>query len=256
MRGDDPVLGPISMTDIVRYAGASGDLNPLHHDPEFAARGGYDRPVVMGALSSGWLAARLTPEYRRGPLTVTIAYRRPVMLGEVLRLDVTATGAVATRIGDGDETVVVSTDVEEKTEPAAAEGTPLVTPYQFVVEAGAVREFRRAVLADQPWAPIVPVTFPVTASRWRPNDKSAVRLLGFDYRRMLHSRSIFRYVDGPLVLGERLQVWEHHGPRSTKTRRDGSVMTVGSVCLTLKDGDEVRAQMESEMVELPERSSL
>ena len=29
-------IGPISRTDIVRYQGASGDMNPIHHDEPFA----------------------------------------------------------------------------------------------------------------------------------------------------------------------------------------------------------------------------
>ena len=32
------VVERLSRTDLVRYAGASGDFNPIHHDEEFARR--------------------------------------------------------------------------------------------------------------------------------------------------------------------------------------------------------------------------
>ena len=41
-------LGPISRTDIVRYQGASGDFQPIHHDEPFAKEAGYEAPLVVG----------------------------------------------------------------------------------------------------------------------------------------------------------------------------------------------------------------
>ncbi|MCC7077719.1 MAG: MaoC family dehydratase N-terminal domain-containing protein [Acidimicrobiia bacterium] len=37
---------PLTRTDFVRYAGASGDFNPMHHDETFAQKAG--RPTVFG----------------------------------------------------------------------------------------------------------------------------------------------------------------------------------------------------------------
>lgn len=45
--------GPMSLTDIVRYAGASGDFTPLHHDPAVAAEFGLDRVFAMGMMPAG-----------------------------------------------------------------------------------------------------------------------------------------------------------------------------------------------------------
>jgi acyl dehydratase len=53
-------IGPVNQTDIVRFAGAGGDFNPLHHDPEFAAQAGFDQPIAMGQMTAGLLAAWLT----------------------------------------------------------------------------------------------------------------------------------------------------------------------------------------------------
>ena len=49
--------GPITITDIVRYAGASGDFNPLHHDPEFAKAAGLPSVMAHGMLSAGLLGS-------------------------------------------------------------------------------------------------------------------------------------------------------------------------------------------------------
>ncbi len=43
-------VGPLGLTDIVRYAGASGDLNPVHHDPDLARSLGHPDVFVMGML--------------------------------------------------------------------------------------------------------------------------------------------------------------------------------------------------------------
>ena len=58
-------LGPISRTDIVRYQGASGDFQPIHHDEPFAKEAGYEAPLVVGMYPAGalatWAATRLGP---------------------------------------------------------------------------------------------------------------------------------------------------------------------------------------------------
>ena len=50
----DPIpsytTGPITRTHLVRYAGASGDFNPLHHDETFAKIIGMDNVIAHGML--------------------------------------------------------------------------------------------------------------------------------------------------------------------------------------------------------------
>jgi acyl dehydratase len=49
--------GPVTVTDFVRYQGASSDFNPIHHDTEFAQQAGYPTPFAVGMLSAGMLAS-------------------------------------------------------------------------------------------------------------------------------------------------------------------------------------------------------
>lgn len=52
-------FGPVTRTDIVRYAGAGGDLNPIHHDESFAVAAGLPGVFAMGMLHAGILGQRL-----------------------------------------------------------------------------------------------------------------------------------------------------------------------------------------------------
>ena len=48
-------FGPLGLTDIVRFAGATGDLNPVHHDPALARSLGHPDVFIMGLLPAAIL---------------------------------------------------------------------------------------------------------------------------------------------------------------------------------------------------------
>lgn len=52
-------FGPLTRSHIVRYAGAGGDFNPIHHDEEFARSAGMPGVFGMGLLHGGLLGQRL-----------------------------------------------------------------------------------------------------------------------------------------------------------------------------------------------------
>ena len=54
------VVGPLTRTDLVRYQGASGDFNPIHHDEPFARAAGFPVPLSLGMLQAGLLATWAT----------------------------------------------------------------------------------------------------------------------------------------------------------------------------------------------------
>ena len=86
--GSEPAprtVGPITRTDIVRYQGASGDMNPIHHDAGFAEKAGYPAPLVVGMLPAGimntWATDWLGAENIR---STRIRWKVQVWPGDVL----------------------------------------------------------------------------------------------------------------------------------------------------------------------------
>jgi acyl dehydratase len=54
------VKAPIKQIQLTRYAGASGDFNPIHQDDEFARAAGMSGVFAHGMLSMGFVAQALT----------------------------------------------------------------------------------------------------------------------------------------------------------------------------------------------------
>ncbi|MFC1862219.1 MaoC/PaaZ C-terminal domain-containing protein, partial [Chloroflexota bacterium] len=45
---------------LVKWAGATGDFNPLHYEDSFAASQGVGRPIIHGGLKRQWLIQLMT----------------------------------------------------------------------------------------------------------------------------------------------------------------------------------------------------
>ena len=56
----EATVGPITRTVIVKYAGAGGDFNPIHHDEEYAKSAGFPTVFSVGMLQAGILATFAT----------------------------------------------------------------------------------------------------------------------------------------------------------------------------------------------------
>ena len=54
------VVENLTRTDLVRYAGASGDFNPIHHDEHFAKAAGNPTVFGHGMLTAGFVARCVT----------------------------------------------------------------------------------------------------------------------------------------------------------------------------------------------------
>ncbi|MET0197085.1 MAG: MaoC/PaaZ C-terminal domain-containing protein [Rhodococcus fascians] len=81
-------VGPITQTDIVRFAGAGGDFNPLHHDDAYARTAGLPGVIAMGQMQAGilgtWLADTVHVE---NVLSYSVRFVSPLAIGETLDLN-------------------------------------------------------------------------------------------------------------------------------------------------------------------------
>lgn len=114
------VIENVNRSHIVKYAGASGDFNPLHHDDGVAQNlAGYPSVFAHGMLSMG-LTGRMLTDWL-GPTALKkygVRFTRQVWPGDTL----TARGEV-TKVEGGVATIAVST-VNQRGE-AVVEGEAL-----------------------------------------------------------------------------------------------------------------------------------
>jgi acyl dehydratase len=80
-------VGPVTRTQIVRFAGAGGDFNPIHHDEEFARAAGQPTVFAMGQLQAA-LLARLAADWlgRERLLSLSVRFTAKVWPGDELVL--------------------------------------------------------------------------------------------------------------------------------------------------------------------------
>lgn len=89
------VVGPLTQADVLRFAGASGDFNPLHYDTELARRAGFDAPVAMGQMTAGIVGAWLTDWCGVERLAeFEVRFVAPVLVGDTITLTGSVTDVV------------------------------------------------------------------------------------------------------------------------------------------------------------------
>ena len=113
-------FGPLTRTDFVRYQGASGDMNPIHHDEHFATQSGYPAPLAVGMFAAGvmntfgtrWLGADNVRRTR-------IRWKAPAFPGMTL----TVHGAIENLVeADGERKVEIALTVLDQDENVSVQG--------------------------------------------------------------------------------------------------------------------------------------
>jgi acyl dehydratase len=104
--GDEigPLVVAVDRAQLVRYAGASGDFNPIHWNERVATAVGLDGVIAHGMLTMA-LAGRLVTDWAGDPGAVAsfdVRFTRPVVVPDPGAVDVTIAGRVAD-ITDGDD---------------------------------------------------------------------------------------------------------------------------------------------------------
>ena len=85
------VKGPIQQIQLTRYAGASGDFNPIHQDDEFAKAAGMGGVFGHGMLTMGFVAQAVTDWAGAGSVRkIGVRFQGLVRLKDVI----TCTGRV------------------------------------------------------------------------------------------------------------------------------------------------------------------
>ncbi|MEA2624912.1 MAG: hypothetical protein QOD06_957 [Candidatus Binatota bacterium] len=97
------VVDKLTRTDIVKYAGASGDFNPIHHDQTFAETAGYPTVFAHGMLSAGFVSKCLTDFVGRANVRkFGVSFRSQVWPGDTI----TCTGKVTRKVeADGEKRI-------------------------------------------------------------------------------------------------------------------------------------------------------
>jgi acyl dehydratase len=81
----------VTAREVELYARITGDRNPLHFDPDFAARTRFGRLVAQGGIAAGMLNALVAMDLP-GPGTVflsqSLRYLAPTYLGDTLTAEI------------------------------------------------------------------------------------------------------------------------------------------------------------------------
>jgi acyl dehydratase len=84
------ITHPLTRTDLVMYAGASGDFNPMHHDEIAAQQAGLPSVFGHGMFTAGLLATAITNYVGVGNLkSYRVRFTKQTWPGETLTTKVT-----------------------------------------------------------------------------------------------------------------------------------------------------------------------
>lgn len=84
---EEVTLEPVTRLDLIKYAGTSGDFNPIHTIDEEAAKAGLPGIIAHGMWTMGNLAKLFTPYYEEGFIQdFTVRFTGMVFLNDVLTL--------------------------------------------------------------------------------------------------------------------------------------------------------------------------
>jgi acyl dehydratase len=128
-RHEEVVVEDLKRTQIVMYAGASGDYNPIHSDEVFATKvAGYPSTFAHGMLTMGMTGKMLTHYVGHGRLTrFGVRFVSQVWPGDTLTASATV---AAVREQDGQHFVdlTLSTVNQDGREVAAGNASARIDP--------------------------------------------------------------------------------------------------------------------------------
>jgi len=122
---------PIERASMVRYAGASGDFNPIHWSEEFATSVGLPNVIAHGMLTMA-VAGRLVTDWIGDPgavLDFGVRFTRPVIVEYGHQTQIELTGKVrSVDIESSSATIDITAKVADQTVLAQARMTVRLHP--------------------------------------------------------------------------------------------------------------------------------
>ncbi|WP_428339018.1 FAS1-like dehydratase domain-containing protein [Mycobacterium sp.] len=261
------VLTPLTLTDLVRYAGASGDFNPIHHDIEFARANGHPGVFAMGMLGAGMLGDAVLSHCGASAVADwKVKFHAPIWVGDELTCRLTAQESVGkeeryhlevlvadqVRISGSVRTAQDKPELDEIGRSAdiiSEIAERELTDVEFVVERGKVSELARALRSSNPLHfdsdvaqnagfpdCVAPLTIGVVSAHWDTGDATALpAALGLDVSRVVHGTQSWSYRRiphvGDVLQGRRRVVSARHKP----TRSSSQPMTVVEIETEYRD---------------------
>ena len=113
---------PISRLDLVRYAGASGDFNPIHWNEPFAISVGLPNVIAHGMFTMAEVA-RVVTDWSGDPAAMveySVRFTRPVVVPNPEGAVLEVSGLVKTVRDDGHAEIELTATVEGQTVLAKA----------------------------------------------------------------------------------------------------------------------------------------
>jgi acyl dehydratase len=114
------VLPPVTRIDLIKYAGASGDFNPIHTVEDAALAAGLPGVIQHGMLTAAKVCRLCSPYLEQGFVSqVDLKFVAMVCVGDVLSV----TGTVsAVSDNDGVRSATVEVAARNQSEQAVASG--------------------------------------------------------------------------------------------------------------------------------------